>query len=45
MAQMTLERILQELKTLEPAELLRVQQAVQAQLTPTHYSPEEEGVL
>ena len=45
MAQMTLERILQEIKILEPAELLQVQQAVQAQLAPTGYSPEEEEVL
>jgi len=45
MAQMILDRILQEIKTLEPAELLQVQQAVQARLVPTGYSPEEAGVL
>jgi hypothetical protein len=42
MAQVTLERILQELKTLKPEELLQVQQAVQAQLAPTSYVPAEE---
>ena len=45
MAQVTLECILQEIKTLEPEELLKVQQAVQAQLASTGYSPEEEQVL
>ena len=45
MAQATLERILKDLKTLEPEELLQVEQAVQAQLVPTGYSPEEERVL
>ena len=45
MAEITLERILQGIKTLEPAELLRVQQAVQTQLASTGYSPEEERVL
>jgi len=45
MAQVTLERILKDIETLEPEELLQVQQAVQAQLTPTGYSPEEERVL
>ena len=45
MAQVTLERILEEIKTLEPDELLQVQQAVQAQLVPADYSPAEEGVL
>jgi len=45
MAQVTLECILQEIKTLEPEELLKVQQAVQAQLASTGYSPEEERVL
>ena len=45
MAQVTLERILQDIKTLEPEELLQVEQAVQAQLAPTGYSPEEERVL
>jgi hypothetical protein len=45
MAQVTLERILQEIKTLEPAELWQVQQAIQARLAPADYSPEEEQVL
>ena len=45
MAQVTLERILQDIKGLEPEELLQVQQAVQMQLTQTGYSPEEERVL
>ena len=45
MAQGTLERILQEIKTLKPEELLQVQQAVQAQLAPTSYVPAEEHVL
>ena len=45
MGQAVLERILQALKTLEPEELRQVQQAVEAQLTPTGYSPEEEQVL
>ena len=45
MAQVTLERILQEIKTLELEELLQVQQAIQAQLAPADYSPEEERVL
>ena len=34
MAQVTLERILQDIKTLEPDERMQVQQAVQAQLAP-----------
>jgi len=45
MAQVTLERILQKIKTLEPEELLQVQQAIQARLAPADYSPEEERVL
>ena len=45
MAQVTLERILQDLKTLEPGELRQVQQAVQAQLAPASYAPEEERLL
>jgi hypothetical protein len=45
MAQMILERILQELKTLNTAELLQVQQTVQAQLTAADYSPAEALVL
>jgi len=45
MAQVTLERILQELKTLKPEELLQVQQAVQAQMAPTSSVPAEEQVL
>ncbi len=45
MAQVTLERILQDIKTLEPDELMQVQQAVQAQLAPAGYAPEEERVL
>ena len=45
MAQVTLERILKDLKTLEPEELLQVEQAVQAQLAPAGYAPEEERVL
>ena len=45
MAQVTLERILKEIKTLEPEELLQVQQAIQAQLAPADYSSEEEQVL
>ena len=45
MAQVTLERILQDIKTLEPEELLQVEQAVQAQLARTGYSLEEELVL
>jgi hypothetical protein len=45
MAQVTLERILQDIKTLEPDELMQVQQAVQAQLAPAGYTPEEERVL
>jgi hypothetical protein len=45
MSQMTLERILNEINTLEHEELLQVQQAVLARLAPTGYSPEEEWVL
>ena len=45
MAQVTLERILKEIKNLEPEELLQVQQAIQARLAPADYSPEEEQVL
>jgi len=45
MARVILERILKELKTLEPAELLQVQQAIQAQLAPASYVPAEERVL
>jgi hypothetical protein len=45
MARVTLERILKEIKTLKPEELLQVQQAVQAQLAPTNYVPAEEQVL
>jgi hypothetical protein len=45
MAQVTLERILKEINTLEPEELLQVQRAVQARLAPAGYSHEEEGVL
>jgi hypothetical protein len=45
MAQGTLKRILQEIKTLTPEELLQVQQVVQAQLAPTSYVPAEEQVL
>ena len=45
MAQGILERILQEIKTLNPEELLQVQQVVQAQLAPTSYVPAEEQVL
>jgi hypothetical protein len=45
MAQVTLERILQDIKTLEPDELMQVQQAVQTQLAPTGYAPEEERIL
>jgi hypothetical protein len=45
MAQGTLERILQEIKTLNPEELLQVQQVVQAQLASTSYVPAEEQVL
>ena len=45
MAQVTLERILKDIETLEPEELLQVQQAVQMQLTQTGYSPAEERVL
>ena len=45
MAQVILECILQEIKTLEPEELLKVQQAVQAQLASTGYSSVEEQVL
>jgi hypothetical protein len=45
MAQATLERILQDIKTLAPDELVQVQQAVQAQLAPAGYAPEEERVL
>jgi hypothetical protein len=45
MARVTLERILQDIKTLEPDELMQVQQAVQAQLAPAGYAPEEERVL
>ena len=45
MAQVTLERILKEINTLEPEELLQVQQAVQARLAPAGHSPEEERVL
>jgi hypothetical protein len=45
MAQATLERILKEINTLEPEELLQVQQAVQARLAPVGYAPAEEGVL
>ena len=45
MAQGILERILQEIKTLKPEELLQVQQAVQAQLAPPSYAPAEEQVL
>jgi hypothetical protein len=45
MAQGTLERILQEIKTLKTEELWQVQQAVQAQLAPTNYVVAEEQVL
>ena len=45
MAQVTLERILHDIKTLEPDELMQVQQAVQARLAPAGYAPEEERVL
>ena len=45
MAQVTLERILQEITTLEPEELVQVQQAIQARLAPADYSHEEERVL
>ena len=45
MAQVTLERILKEIKILGPEELLQVQQAIQACLAPADYSPEEEQVL
>jgi hypothetical protein len=45
MAQATLERILKEINTLEPEELLQVQQAVQARLAPAGYAPAEEGVF
>jgi hypothetical protein len=45
MAQVTLERILQEITTLESEELLQVQQAIQARLAAADYSPEEERVL
>lgn len=45
MAQGTLARILQEIKTLAPEELLQVQQAVQGQLAPTSYVPAEDQVL
>ena len=41
----TLERILKEIRTLEPEELLQVQQAIQARLAPAGYAPEEERVL
>ena len=42
MAQTTLESILQALPTLEPAELVQVQQALQTQLAPSGSSPAEE---
>lgn len=45
MAHRTLERILHEIKTLKPEELLQVYQAVQAQLSPTSYGPAKEQVL
>ena len=45
MAQVTLVRILKEINTLEPEELLQVQQAVQARLAPAGYAPAEEEVL
>ncbi len=45
MAQGTLERILQDLQTLEPDELVQVQQAVQVQLFTAGYGPAEERVL
>jgi hypothetical protein len=45
MAQVTLERILHDIKTLKPDELMQVQQAVQARLAPAGYAPEEERVL
>jgi hypothetical protein len=41
----TLERILKEIRTLQPEELLQVQQAIQARLAPAGYSPAEERVL
>jgi hypothetical protein len=40
MAQVALERILQEITTLEPEELLQVQQAIQARLAAADSSPE-----
>ena len=45
MAQAILERILKEIKTLEPEELLQVQKAIQEQLAPADYSPAEARVL
>jgi hypothetical protein len=45
MAQVALERILQEITTLEPEELLQVQQAIQTRLAAADYSPAEERVL
>lgn len=42
MAQTTLERIVKEIKTLEPEELLQLQQTVQTRLASAAYSPEEE---
>jgi hypothetical protein len=45
MAQVTLERILKEINTLEPEDLLQVEQGVQARLAPAGYAPAEEGVL
>ena len=43
MAQVTLERILHDIKTLEPEELMQVQQAVQARLAPAGYAPAGTG--
>jgi hypothetical protein len=43
MAQTTLERIVKEIKTLEPEELLQLQQTVQTRLASAAYSPEEES--
>lgn len=45
MAQVALERILQEITALESEELLQVQQAIQTRLAAADYSPEEERVL
>jgi hypothetical protein len=45
MAGTTLARILEDIKTLQPDELRQVQRAVDEQIPPAGYSPEEEQVL